>query len=84
MRRHLSATRNPSPRLYEPSYVPERLVGRASACRRSHFSKRTAPPPKFYSDFDFTCDEETCYYEVRVFDADESLEVCQPPLLRSA
>ncbi|CBN77937.1 Probable 3\',5\'-cyclic phosphodiesterase pde-4 [Ectocarpus siliculosus] len=27
------------------------------------------------SDFDFTCDEEVCYYEVRVFDGDESLEV---------
>ncbi|CAM9616448.1 unnamed protein product, partial [Laminaria digitata] len=27
------------------------------------------------SEFDFTCDEEVCYYEVRVFDAEESLEV---------
>lgn len=27
------------------------------------------------SDFDFTCDEEMCYFEVRVFDGDENLEV---------
>lgn len=29
----------------------------------------------FCSDFEFTCDEEICYYEVRVFDGDENLEV---------
>lgn len=36
---------------------------------------RCPPSVVAFSDFDFTCDEEICYFEVRVFDGDENLQV---------
>ncbi len=46
---------------------------------------KNPPPPthtRVHSDFDFTCDEEACYYEVRVFDGDESMEASRVESLR--